>query len=292
MAGSYPDAPSRRLAWDVDGTVAWGRILTLSPTELTLTIKQELNDEDGITPGSLGLVQGLGQWAWIFPELRDIVGMYLNYQQSSPSRLVEYSTDSTDGINGTFVTAIADLPGAYNSASLGIGADVYATYRTKVHTFASMLSSIRVLRLTTTYDKSGADDAQPYAIHLYGVISAAQTPDRLLFIDQVTGLEFTKPLDWGDIPRGVTIDHEIKIKNNSSTLTANTNLLDFESLYLTSDTWYTIKETGGSFATTLSIASIAPGVTYPSGANVITIRLIVAATQSLGLQVARLKLST
>jgi hypothetical protein len=127
---------------------------------------------------------------------------------------------------------------------------------------------------------------------MYGLISSGETPDRLLFIDDSTGLEFTEPLDWGDVPRGTTLDYDIKVKNNSGTLTANTNVLDFEALTGTSDTYYTIKETGGSFATTLSITSIGAGVTYPSGANVITVRLAVPDAAGFAAESARLFVST
>jgi hypothetical protein len=128
-------------------------------------------------------------------------------------------------------------------------------------------------------------------LHLYGDKSAGATPDRLLFIDNDTGLEFTGPLDWGDVPRGTTLIHEIQIKNNSATLDANDIDLDFEALTGLSDTWHTMSDSGGAFGGTLNITSIAATATYPA-ADTITIKLIVGDAENLGPQACRLQAVT
>lgn len=310
MAGAYPDAPSRRMAWDQDGTVVWWTTGTLwtnldktAITELTSGQRTQLNsetDDPGVSsPDILKAYQnGNGTprpVCWVFPERRDLFGAFTwnSYSSGDPTvshiQNVRWSSDSTNGISGTFT----DYPDTWpdtpyktwsNSLYYRIGIEVFATPATGARTFGFIFGYAQGAGLIV--------NSWLVSTHLYGVISTGETPDRLLFIDNDTGLEFTRPQDWGDIPRGSVWEKNILIKNNSTTLTASTNLLDFEALTGTVDTWHQIKETGGVFADTLSIASIGPGASYPTGGNVITIRLTVADTAQLGLQAARLKLTT
>jgi hypothetical protein len=279
------------LAWDADGTV-FGQFP--SPSGIW-TDRQanaaELNDEDDVTVNIKPVGSDLGYGAWVWPEARDLKGYFMATRtldftfSGGEVQRTEYSQDTTNGIDGTWTTIENNAPNPIPS----LVTSVSWNYRLLIHSFDA--PNTRGFRYLGHHGEVGPDRHRK-AFHLYGLISSGSTPDRLLYIDDSTGLEFVEPLDWGDVPRGTTLDYDIKVKNNSATLTAATNLLDFEALYQSSDTWYTIKETGGSFAATLAIASIAAGVTYPTGGNVITIRLTVADAAALGLQAARLKLST
>lgn len=282
---AYATVPGRRMAYDADGTVLVMHRYSYQLFEWDATHTAYLNDEDmatNVNYDPLGQFNNhSGEMIWIFPELREIDGFFGLHSDGTTDRFQEVATsaNTTNGIDGTHSTLIANWTDV---------AKTTAAYRTDI-TSASA-SSKRSVRLQFTNHRGVGFGFR--SIHLYGEISAGETPDRLLFINVATGLEFTVPQDWGDIPRGTTHDKTIRIKNNSSTLTANTITLSFEDLYLGSSSWYTIKETGGSFSTTLGITSIAAGVTYPTPSNVITIRKATPDDETLGLHAARCKATT
>lgn len=312
MAGSYPDAPWRRMAWDEDGTIFW-HATTLTPYftgtvmpgfERTVVEKGYANNEETLANNGFSDIEGINNgggggslnhaYYIIFPELRDVYGVaYWAIAGNSGSFMVptdfEYSTNTTNGIDGDWVSIYPTYP---------IQSVVYALYswdhwyRIGIVTDAPLpVSGVRGLRWIQLIPSGLIAQGYWNHIHIYGDKSTGATPDRLLFIDNDTGLEFTGPLDWGDVPRGTTLTHQIKVKNNSATLTANTIVLDFEALTGVSDTWHTMSDSGGAFGGTLNITSIAPTASYPA-ANTITIKLIVGDAENLGLQSCRLQAST
>lgn len=312
MAGNFPDMPSRKIPYDVDGSFVGIRYPTgTSPQEQWLewdgTWLKDLNDidETQITwePYGFGgnaateLAHGyFVENVWIFPETRDLYGWWftlkaLNVYAEGNRFIVASSQDTTNGYDGTW-TELAD----FYAAALGGKYDFGSGWNPRIGQFRGGLVTCnqpgtRGFRITSGQESAFISPSDFRAVHLWGSISSGETPDRLLFIDQDTGLAYTKPQDWGDTPRGLTVDHDIKIKNNSATYDASTFTLSFSAEYLDSDTWHTIKETGGSFSTTLNITSILAGASYPASTNVITLRNAVPVDALIGLYEARLEAS-
>lgn len=274
MAGSYPDAPSRRMAWDFDGTLAfhsgasgWGSvpIIAFTPTQIG-----EMNDEDNIQAKSLTVKSGEGIGV-IFPELREFDGLFTREFQGGALGALETSGDTTNMVDGSWTQQHANLPEPSGTT--------YERYRRDITSFA--VSNVRAVR----YVMNSLDNnpARIQSLHLYGEISPGQTPDRLLWVDTGTGLEFSLPIDFGDTPRGSAVDRTVKLRNNSSSLTANTVQITAEALYLSSGAWYTFSE-GGAFQSTLQLASsIGPSADSP----VVTIRRVIPDAETLGLHAGR-----
>lgn len=272
MAGSYPDAPSRRMAWDADGSIYLYREATSVPmTEPAASTRVELNDEDSTSVHSL-FNNVRREYVIIFPELREIDGAYAGGGATYPDFGFDVSADTTNGIDGSWTTGIA-------SSTSGVfqpGAP-YTYYRSAIRSMA--LSNKRAIMAVSADGNDGRMDA----FHVYGEIAAGETPDRLLWIDNTTGLEFNLPIDYGDIPRGSAEDRELKLKNNSATLTAASVQITAEALYLNSGAWYTFSE-GGAFQSTLALAaSIGAG----ASTSTITIRRDTPDSETLGLHTAR-----
>ena len=300
MAGSYVDVPGRRMAWDADGTVVAFHAGGVPLTDLTgfyaASVLQELNDEDESLPAWGGWIggreiSGQGYFCFVFPELRDIDGFFVRSTTVGGDynlREVESSADTTNGEDGTWDTIDStDRPITPTS-------DKYVSpdYRNDIIAATVNNTSIRGVRFYMDVDTEGTETTFPKCFHIYGNISSGETPDKLIFIDVATGLEFVLPQDWGDVPRGTVHDKTIRIKNNSTGLSATDITLSFEDLYLGSSSWYTIKETAGAYASTLAIPQISPGATYPTSPAVITIRKTVPDDEQLGLHAARLKAHT
>lgn len=261
---AFPIVPSRRMAYDDDGTVVLiRRTDTEFPwQELTDPNKAILNDESGSSSyaAPADFNNHPGDMVFIFPELREIDGFYGAHTQNATDRfqLIEVSADTTNGIDGTFTTAIADWVDVVHTLS---------SYRESITSLA--LPTKRALRINFTAHKGAGMSFR--SIHIYGEISAGQTPDRLLYIDETTGLEFVLPKDYGDVPRGSARDFEFRLKNNSATLTASTIQVTAEDLFGGSGAWYTFNEAGGAFSPTEAITSIGPGA---SSALLVTRQII------------------
>lgn len=263
MAGSYPDAPSRRMAWDDDGSLGfYGATAFFSGAQ-----NQALNSE-----ANANVSVGGSNYGIIFPELREVDGWFFLHNGASYTSMAT-STDTTNGIDGTWVTQLSSFPGWTASS------DVRSNFRVKILSLA--VSNVRAVNQYRTGANQGA------AMHCYGEITPGQTPDRLLWIDSGTNLEFGLPIDYGDIPRGSASDRLVKLRNNSATFTAATIQVTAEANTLGSGAWYTFSD-GAGFQSTLPLASsIGPSSDSP----VITIRRDIPDNETVGLHAGRVQVS-
>lgn len=281
MAGSYPDVPGRRMAYDADGTIVGYRRVdgTTTLTEVNTSGKTIVNDEDPLTYGwTMEGVYSPINWVYlIFPELRDFDGLYANTPFANDLNTVYTSADTTNTWDGTWTQRSSNL----DDSDIGLDA-----YRSLITTFnVSNIRAIRIQNVSTNHSQRMS------RMHVYGKISAGETPDRMLYINTSTGLEYTNPIDWGNIPRGTIYDEDFYIKNNSSTLTANNTNLDFEALYLSSVTFYTLS-TGVGWSTSYGpISTIGASSRWPPS-NSLTVRCDPPSTAELGLHAARIVMNT
>lgn len=288
-AGAYSDVPSRRMPWDTDGVVFLVRRVAVVATgfqEISAAEATEANDEDNVRAinfenvgGNDLIASGPAQelrLAWIFPELREVDGYFRANDDVGTQSISEVLTsgDTTNGLDGTHTSRIATYT---------FPAEPYPT------SYRDNITSMAVSNVRSLAHRWNTQDNQPArflkAAHIYGEISAGETPDRLLWFDQPSALEFDKPIDYGDVPRGSAEDRVTFLKNNSASLTASTVQVTAEALYLGSGSWYTFEEAGvPGFTATLSLASsIGAAANSPN----ITIRRIIPDAEVLGLHAGR-----
>lgn len=287
MAGFYPDAPGMRMAWDDDGSVsvAWQAGGDNASPEPTLAVVEDIssnmterNDEDLEVGQFTGLnlvnTNSLMIQAIIFPELREIDGVYWVTTGAVQRGKVDTSDDTTNGVDGTWTQQIGDY--AETPATI-------PNYRENIIALAvNAARAIRFWRFT-------GGGAYNIVLHLYGTISPGETPDRLLFIDELTGLEFTAVKDFGDVPRGSAREFQWRLKNNSTVagnnLTINTIQFTAESQFLASGNWYTHSIGGDAFQSTKQITSLAP----EASSALITTRQVIPVNEVLSLHAARIQ---
>ena len=280
MAGAYNDAPSRRLAYDADGTVVVHNQYAgpaAAAIDLTGAQSMALNNETHS--------EVFPEWGYnrsyrvnfISPELRQIDGVFASRTDYSFNTILAFgsSSDSTNGIDGSWTTEIAS-PTQH--------LDTYSLFRDNITSLALVTkSAVRI-----GYSLGSTNSGSLATVHLYGTISPGETPDRILYLDtEDADAKFSKVLDYGDVPRGQTQTRTIKIKNNSSTKTINTLQLTAEDLYLNAGDWYTFSLDGVSYQATLNtIGNLSPGAT-----KLIYVKQVVPALEALGVQTGRLKTS-
>lgn len=284
MAGAYPDNPSRRIAYDDDATVVllaeeaggqtgFGDPPGIAYANASVADMDAINDEDFASVISASGSSVVNFVTMLFPEKRDIDGLYHVTSATSVSEFhtAAKSLDTTNGYDGTWSDlALTDLHDI---------AWVADHYRDNIES----QSEINVLGLM--FKVKGSLGSQHRLIHIYGTQSAAGTPDRLLYLDpDDADAEFTKPLDFGDVPRGQTQTDTFKIKNNSSTVSANTVVVTAEDLFGGAGPWYTFSDDDISYSASLGLGNLAAAAT-----KLVYVKQVVPDAQAPGVYVARVK---
>lgn len=215
MAGSYPDVPGYKFAYDVDGTVVvchnvWnGTNFNFSSGQL-----RDFNNEWTHIKYSNNNSNHFGYIAFLFPEQRSLAGMFINMQKMG---VVEYSTDSTTGLDGTWSTVTG--PVLYNTAD---------KIQARVNISSAVVASMTSVRIQYN---GGSGNLDIRNIHLYGSTTPTASPNRLRVVDMTntsttsdgvttTGEDMAAQLDFGNIPQRSNSTKQFKVVNNSSTQTA------------------------------------------------------------------------
>jgi len=262
------------MAYDRDGTVGFYTSLYKSGTvsQMTETQLRQLNDENSSTAWnygspSLGSDHTIG---FIFPDIRSIAGILI-HQSHTNTLEVETSADTTNGLDGTWTTRSTSLVSADSTSPF---------YRSNISSVS--WSSVKGLR----WSFSTGSSKSIVAVHLFGAVSSPATRLALWHptLDQeVTGAYF----DWGDVPRGTSSSRTFRVKNMSSTQTANSIGLSMEALTDTTPTvvgQHSFSSDGLTFSSTLNIGSLAPS----SISNVLTLKRITPSDAALSVWAARI----
>lgn len=289
MAGSYPDVPSNRLAYDTDGT----QVIVIAPGqtssyEMSAEGKYQCNDESlGVYRGNAGgwgeSVYPQGYVAMVFERLMDIRGGFHSASgyTCAGAQSWQWSADTNNGIDGTWA-GFSGIP-SYGPAGNFNPAPLTPEYRTNIGVLN--LNGVRGIKFwcATGYNYGWSIQAW----HMYGTVSAGQNTDRLEIwhptLDQRVGGAY---FDWGNAARTTTEDKLFRVKNLSDTLTANTVSLFFTNQTESSPTFsgmHTLS-TGGSFSATASVGTLFPGqISSP-----LTLRRSVPSNGSINVWVTRL----
>lgn len=282
------------MAWDDDGCVVLSYLsgdygsqpAVGAPPSGTLTDegvadKQAVNDESNANVAvSSGATQaGIIAWYIFFPEKRELDGYYWNHVRTGGGEngYLTHSENSTNGKDGTFTAW---------GTQVDAQADVNPDYRNNIN--SSALSNKRcVYSMIYNFSQLSARSIWLRALHVYGRITPGETPDRLIFLDtENVDSQYTVLIDYGDLPRGQTKTYTIKIKNNSTSLTANTVQLIADALSGNSDQWYSFSVGGGSYVTTAQLGAVGPG-----GTVLVTYKQAIPDAEVLGLHAARFKVN-
>ena len=254
MAGLYPDVPAPRMAYHRDGSVGFfhqpgsGELTVMSQENL-----DTLNDEDSDSVLIIDIYTLNNRyWGLIFPELRDIVGYFVAAVLSGgPSTgHVQTSTDTTNGMDGTWTQQLADW----------VNGGLSPAYRSNIQTVS--WTGVKAVRFKVDGGSTSSDVGNVYHWHLYGTPNAAAT--RYLAVTDTGGTEVGGAyFDFGDKPRGGTPEiKQFKVKNLHGTLTANTITVGRQAMSEKSPIFlddYEFSSDGVAYASSLSLGNLAPG---------------------------------
>lgn len=252
MAGAYPDPLGVRIPYDRDGTVVSWSEDGVHKAIFSQTQRQNLNDE---TTSNFGFGSANGNAASVnivFPVVMDIKALYFSAGQTSR---VDYSNDTTSGVDGTWTTVVTSV-----SRNIIVG----STYRSAAYiaSGAGFPFSAKAVRV---YGLGDSSQNGVRSVHLYGNKHDLVGNWLRLWhptLDQPYS-DTPAVYDVGDAPRGIgakTIS--FRIKNCSATLTANAISLARD--VLTESTpanlpLWQVRYNGGAYANTALVGNLGPG---------------------------------
>lgn len=248
----YADILSRRIPYDINGSYVSYRQTTAyaDSTMLNnfLTFGSWLSDTAVANLNSYKKEQSWGQAHnqstpifWIFfPNKVNVTHMTFVGNYAINYCYIQGSSDTTNGTDGTWINGTFTYKAGNASTS----------WREHIFTCTFSNNPIKAIRFTL----HGVDDFYLYHAHVYGY-EVDDTPEDILFCD-TSGIEFTALMDWKDRPEGTDEIKTFKLKNKSTTKSANTinlsiALADF-SLSLDQLTWTSSIDIPSLAADTLS----------------------------------------
>lgn len=295
--GFWPDPPSRRLAYDEDGTIVSMVASNFSSvSEFNTDSKKTLNDESGTYLwGDVNFYI-----TFIFPEKRDITHYYGVVQKTyhyagTAGGVVQWSNDTTTGMDGTWTTVASSWTLNSNNgqgANTPLTTPGFPDMRTQIQSLP--VSGIKAIRFYV-YAPGWQEESLLYTMHLYGHKTAGETPHRVDFC-YADGAELVQDFDYGDQPRGSVriwsptdtwnIGSGLYLRNRSPDKVANDVVISFQNLTSNMVNRLTISKDNISYGTQVSWTEIQPlqivGPLY--------VKHDVPDSTTLGLYTSRLKL--
>ena len=252
MAGNYPDPSTWRMSYDKDGTAGLivfpsGQVVDMTTGQLQ-AMNNEASDSTLIGTGSTG--QYDQYCCLIFPEKRDIDYIFLKARYSLTS--IETSVNTTNGIDGTWVTYSGGLP------NISTALNLWRTGGT-----ASTVLAVKAIRFRLGGSAPWTPDIE--ALHIWGEIAPAEQKDRLVFWNVTSDTKMSPAtLDFGDVPRSSSADKVVRVKNISPTKQANNIRVSFDILTDASSgpsvpAQHTLSYSGGAFIAQVNIGALGPG---------------------------------
>ena len=260
-----------RFAWDLTNAEAFlfngdntvRRALTAGEKELLAgeDLTTFIEEDDGTLRG--------GWVALVFPPL-ELHGYLMSLASVSSARNSEYSTDTTDGYDGTWTV----LPDPTQIASPNHIDDTYG--------FVTPLAGVRGVRYGYTSNLTSIDRNQYRFLHLYGIPEGSV--DRLALwhptLDEpLAGDAF----DAGTTEQGTLLTDTFRVKNLAASATANTvgvaiHVYDNSDSTPAQSTWVELSDDGSTFGATVALGNLAAGAI----SDVLTLRRDVPAAASVG----------
>lgn len=278
MAGSYPDVPGQRFAYHLDQTLAVYRNHNGDVTNIDGS-RASMNDfsTSNYYRATTSAVASNMYIALVFPELRDLDGYYVNVSSSREGDFVitdvETSTDSVDGVGGTWSSLANPWQRSVSSP---------ADWRTITGASAS---GIRAIRFTWDSTSSLTINNDFRAIHLYGNITSGQTPDRLRAWHPTLDQEADPAhFDFGDMAQGTTSVIQFRVRNNSSGLTANSITISQDDIPA-GGMGLEFSTDGSAYSTSINIGNLASSTT----SSVLYVRRSVGAAEAVQLRSSLIK---
>lgn len=200
-------SPNYRMPYDTDGAEMffWSSQVP-AIVNFTEEEKRGLNSENSTVVYSNNQPTGQSMVGFVFPELRTITHYFLSSSFIPTS--IEYSTDTTYGIDGTWSNIDQTTFYTENGVS--------AKYRTAINAITMNSGNpITGIRFVGT-----ASNINIKAVHLYG--SKYSIAERIVFwhptLDQQASPSY---FDFGDIAKGTESIKQFRLKNITTNRTAN-----------------------------------------------------------------------
>lgn len=226
MAGAFPDVPAPRMSYDKDGSVVVLYNNVDDEVVTTTELQQaKLNSEDNAQSLTINTQPTASEFylGILFPEERTIDGIFISAVPPVVGAAdqfmeidVEYSTDTTNFLDGTWTVAYESLPFAIKTKT---------NYRSAIVPLS--IESAIAIRIVDRANSGNTGKIK--TLHLYG--SIINDSDRIAFWHPT--LDEPLPgawLDFGNVKQGTILQKQFRIKNLSLSEQANNIRINVEAL--------------------------------------------------------------
>lgn len=285
MAGNYPDVPSWRIPYDLDGTVMF---MTAENSDTSFSqddaLAAQLNDEDMASSNFSHSNYNYRTMMWMFPRKMNLHGYWIVVRDygyvGMPNlyRNILWSPNTTNGVDGTWTTVVTGS--TYSRTS-----DGFPPLRNNIQGLS--ITGARALKFKSGSGHNGFATFYS-AFHLYGEPTAGEDTNKLQIVKPGTDERIAPAhFDFGDVPRNSTNIKQFRIKNRSTTATANDISVSLEVPTDTTPSFGSMHKfsDGGSYLGQINIGNLAPGGISGN----IDIRQIIDSNAVLGLRWGRIR---
>lgn len=259
-----------RFAWDLTNAEAFVFDIDNSDRRVLTAGEKELLAGEDLTPFGPPESAYLGGWvALVFPPL-ELHGYLMSLQSSTSHVDPEYSTDTTDGYDGTWTT----FPNDSQFAA--------ANHIDDTSEFVTPVAGVRGVRYGYNTTLTSISRNRYRFLHLYGIPEGSV--DRLALwhptLDEpLAGDAF----DAGTTEQGTLLTDTFRVKNLAASATANTvgvaiHVYDNSDSTPAQSTWVELSDDGVIFGPTVALGNLAAGAI----SDVLTLRRDVPAAASVG----------
>lgn len=254
---------ARRRHYEIDGTVEGWNTTSFAAGMTSLATPAQmltLNEESPTVDAAITSVPSPGDLFFyvLFPERVDLSFFVVRFANVQIGNLtlsnLTSSSDTTNGADGTW-TAMASTGTRLYDITTGAGDWWRANAPATLTSNNTNITAIRFqVHNGDTLTNSGFRN-----LYIWGTKHSGQTPEDIIILQSDATTEWPNDDDWGDVGAGTAaVTHTYYVKNTSATLTANA--ITVKASGSDSARW-TVSLDNASFASSKSIASLAPGAT-------------------------------
>jgi len=251
----YPIPTVHRFAYDRDGTIVlFVLIATNATTVLNSTQRRSINGETAVGWGGndtpAGFRPGSAYVIWLFPVPTTLTHYMI--VAANVSTTWQWSTDTTDGINGT-----------WNNVTVTYDDSVPSDYRSPRAFTGQPFASVRGLRASSSW---GDGSAFLHAAHVYGTPTSS-SPDQLQIWNPSSDVRVTIP-DLGSLATGAdSVSLPFRVKNVSASIPTTDVVVSADAITDTGTAaGVDFSSDGSTWFSTLNVGDLDPGdisaVTY------------------------------
>lgn len=262
-----PAPPGLRMAYDRDGTIgkigAGGSVMPASQLRAFNGEAGDAGIPDVYHAGSIGGGGSTVCATLVFPQPREVIGIWGVARGAGVLVDWWYSTDTTNGADGNWALANGNIPNQFG----GWGMYAMGDWRNGIQTgFGMPAHNITGVRFSIACDGASHIYSAWELAHVYGYPSGSSPLERLELWQPATAAVLPNVTDFGDMVAYQMSMATMRVHNRSAATTAVAPVVSIDSITDSTpqqSSQYMVSVDNSLFLRSLTLGDLAPGATSP-----------------------------